>query len=548
MNQERPANQTALDKPPGRPPSRPLTNHSGSGRLRLPIGIQTFSEIREGGYYYVDKTPDIETLVTQNKYYFLSRPRRFGKSLLLDTVRCLFEGRKHLFEGLYLHKRWNWQTKHPVIRLSFGSGVMRDRVELDVRIRDQFRIIRNDLGLPPALQTDIAGEFLALIRDAHERYHQAAVVLIDEYDKPILDNILDPNKAKELREGLKNLYSALKDADPHLRMVLLTGVSKFSKVSLFSGLNNLRDITLSPEYATVCGYTDNDIDQVFQPELGSLNRDMIRDWYNGYRWGGQDVTSVYNPFDVLLLLQEQRFGAYWFETATPTFLVDILKERGVFTPALDHLSAKIQLLGQFDVDDISTEGLLFQTGYLTIKDVKEPKPGLQLYTLGFPNLEVESSLNDALLPTLGVNRNDGQTLQLKLLDLLENQDTMGLRAHLQALYASIPHDWYRNNPIAQYEGHYASVFYSHFAALALNITVEDASNHGRVDMAVDYGGHIYLFEFKVVEQLPDGKALAQLIEKGYAEKYRASGKPIHLVGVEFSSEKREIVAFDVLTA
>jgi len=212
------------------------------------------------------------------------------------------------------------------------------------------------------------------------------------------------------------------------------------------------------------------------------------------------------------------------------------------------LSAKIQLLGQFDVDDISTEGLLFQTGYLTIKDVKEPKPGLQLYTLGFPNLEVESSLNDALLPALGVNRNDGQTLQLKLLDLLDNQDTMGLRAHLQALYASIPHDWYRNNPIAQYEGHYASVFYSHFAALALNITVEDASNHGRVDMAVDYGGHIYLFEFKVVEQLPDGKALAQLIQKGYAEKYRASGKPIHLVGVEFSSEKREIVAFDVLTA
>ena len=463
-------------------------------------------------------------------------------------MRCLFEGRKHLFEGLYLHNRWNWQTKHPVIRLSFGSGVMRDRVELDVRIRDQFRIIRNDLGLPPALQTDIAGEFLALIRDAHERYHQAAVVLIDEYDKPILDNILDSNKAKALREGLKNLYSALKDADPHLRMVLLTGVSKFSKVSLFSGLNNLRDITLSPEYATVCGYTDNDIDQVFQPELGSLNRDTIRDWYDGYRWGGQDVTSVYNPFDVLLLLQEQRFGAYWFETATPTFLVDILKERGVFTPALDHLSAKIQLLGQFDVDDISTEGLLFQTGYLTIKDVKEPKPGLQLYTLGFPNLEVESSLNDALLPALGVNRNDGQTLQLKLLDLLDNQDTMGLRAHLQALYASIPHDWYRNNPIAQYEGHYASVFYSHFAALALNITVEDASNHGRVDMAVDYGGHIYLFEFKVVEQLPDGKALAQLIQKGYAEKYRASGKPIHLVGVEFSSEKREIVAFDVLTA
>lgn len=520
---------------------------TGKNRLKLPIGIQTFSEIREGGYYYVDKTPDIETLVTQNKYYFLSRPRRFGKSLLLDTVRCLFEGRKDLFEGLYLHERWNWQMKHPVIRLSFGSGVVSTRQELDIRIRQQFAMTRRLLNLSQARQSDIAGEFYELIADARSHYGQTAVVVIDEYDKPILDNIVNSDKARELREGLKNLYSTLKDADPNLRMVLLTGVSKFSKVSLFSGLNNLRDITLSPEYATICGYTDKDIDEVFQPELGNLNREMIRDWYNGYRWGGQDVTSVYNPFDVLLLLQEQRFGAYWFETATPTFLVDILKERGVFTPALDHLTAKPQLLGQFDVDDISTEGLLFQTGYLTIKDVKEPKLGLQLYTLGFPNLEVESNLNDALLPALGVNRNDAQELQFKLLDLLESHDIVGLRAHLQALYASIPHDWYRNNPIAQYEGHYASVFYSHFAALALNITVEDASNHGRVDMTVEYGGHIYLFEFKVVEQLPEGRALSQLIEKRYAEKYRASGKPIHLVGVEFSSEKREIVGFEVDT-
>lgn len=516
-------------------------------RLRLPIGIQTFSEIREGGYYYVDKTPHIERLVTQNKYYFLSRPRRFGKSLLLDTLRCLFEGRQTLFEGLYIHDKWDWQIKHPVIRLSFGSGVVNTRQELDVRIRQQFAMTRRHLDLPAARQSDIAGEFYELIEDARSRHGQTAVVLIDEYDKPILDNILDPDKARELREGLKNLYSTLKDADPNLRMVLLTGVSKFSKVSLFSGLNNLRDITLSPDHATVCGYTDEDIDHVFGPELGALDRDMIRDWYNGYRWGGQDVTSVYNPFDVLLLLQEQRIGAYWFETATPTFLIDILKERGVFTPSLDHLIAKTQLLGQFDVDDISTEGLLFQTGYLTIKDVKEPKPGLQLFTLGFPNLEVESSLNDALLPALGVNRNDAQTLQIRLLDLLESHDVTGLRAHLQALYASIPHDWYRNNPIAQFEGHYASVFYSHFAALALNITVEDASNHGRVDMTVDYGGHIYLFEFKVVEQLPEGKALDQIIAKGYAEKYRAQGKPIHLVGVEFSSEKREIVAFDVKT-
>ncbi|MCD8537488.1 MAG: ATP-binding protein [Burkholderiaceae bacterium] len=510
---------------------------------KLPIGIQTFSEIRDGGYYYVDKTPAIERLAAQSKYYFLSRPRRFGKSLLLDTLRCLFEGRQDLFESLYIYDRWDWQAKHPVIRLSFGSGVMRNRDELDVRIRDQLRINREDLGLPSITATDVAGEFFALIRDAHRHRGQTTVVLIDEYDKPILDNILDADRARELREGLKNLYSVLKDADPHLRLVFLTGVSKFSKVSLFSGLNNLRDITLLPEYATICGYTDNDIDTVFAPQLAGLDRDVIRDWYNGYRWGGQEVTSVYNPFDVLLLLQNRQFGSYWFETATPTFLVDLLKQRGVFTPQLDEWQTDDALLSQFDVDDISSDALLFQTGYLTIKEAEEPIIGFRQYKLGFPNREVESGLNKALLPVLGIS--DTPKTQRALLDTLLNHDLTGLQAHLKSLFASLPHDWYRNNPIARYEGHYASVFYSHFAALGLDITVEDASNRGRVDMSVDFNGRVYLFEFKVVEQVPEGKALTQIIRKAYAEKYCALGKPIYLIGVEFSSEQRQIVAFDV---
>lgn len=513
-------------------------------RLRLPIGIQTFSEIRERGYYYVDKTPVIERLVHQNKYYFLSRPRRFGKSLLLDTLHCLFDGRRALFEGLHIHERWDWQTTHPVIRLSFGSGVMRNRAELDVRIRDQLRSARQQLGLRLEYETDIAGEFSALIRDTHIKHGREAVLLIDEYDKPILDNILEPEHARELREGLKNLYSVLKDADPHLRLVLITGVSKFSKVSLFSGLNNLRDITLLPEYATICGYTDEDLDTVFAPELPGLDRDLIRQWYNGYRWGSRDeVTPVYNPFDVLLLFQNRQFGPYWFESATPTFLVNILKERGVFTPSLDQWETEYELLSQFDVDDISTDALLFQTGYLTIQQVEEPIPGYRQYTLGFPNREVETSLNHALLPSLGVENAPRQ--RRSLFKHMHAHDLAGLEAHLKALYAGLPHDWYRNNPIARYEGHYASVFYSHFAALGLAVTVEDASHHGRVDMTVDFGGHLYLFEFKVVEQAPEGKALAQLKAKGYADKYRAAGKPIHLIGVEFSSEQRQIVAFEV---
>ncbi len=513
-------------------------------RLRLPIGIQTFSDIREGGYYYVDKTPVIERLVQQNKFYFLSRPRRFGKSLLLDTLRCLFEGRQSLFEGLHIHDRWDWQTIHPVIRLSFGDGVLTSREALDIHTHELLNNQAEALGVS-LHNTSIAGRFRELIHRTHQHHGQRAVLLIDEYDKPILDNILDSERARELREGLKNLYSVIKDADPHLQLVLITGVSKFSKVSLFSGLNNLNDITLDAPFSTICGYTDEDIDTVFAPELAGLDRATIRTWYNGYRWGGPEVTSVYNPFDVLLLLQKRSFGPYWFESATPTFLVNVLKQRGVFTPQLDHWQTEYELLSQFDVDDISTDALLFQAGYLTILNIEEPLPGYRQYTLGFPNREVETSLNHALLPSLGLT--NAPSHRRTLLKHLQQHDLAGLETHLKALYAGLPHDWYRNNPIAQYEGHYASIFYSHFAALGLAVTVEDASHHGRVDMTVDFDGHLYLFEFKVVEQLPDGKALAQIKAKGYADKYRASGKPIHLIGVEFSSQQRQIVGFDVET-
>ena len=513
-------------------------------RRKLPIGIQTFSEIREGQYYYVDKTRHIDKLVNQNKYYFLSRPPCFGKSLLLDTLDCLFSGRQSLFSGLYIEDRWQWDTRHPVIRLSFGSGVMSSRETLDQYIHELLNAETKRLGLT-LTNASIAGRFNELIQQAHQHFDEPVVVLIDEYDKPILDNICDSDRAFELREGLKNLYSVIKDADPHLKFVMLTGVTKFSKVSLFSGLNNLRDITLSPDFADICGYTDVDIDSVFDAELGDFDRQQIKDWYNGYRWGDQSVPSVYNPFDVLLLFQDREFKPFWFESATPTFLIDVLKQRGVFTPTLDRLETEYELLSQFDVGQISTEALLFQSGYLTIHQVQEPILGYRQYTLGFPNREVETSLNHALLPSLGVQ--DGAKQRRTLFSCLKTHDLTALETHLKALYAGLPHDWYRNNPIAQYEGHYASVFYSHFAALGLDVNVEDASNHGRVDMTVKFGGHIYLFEFKVVEQSQEGRALAQIKDKGYADKYRALGHPIHLIGVEFSRQQRRVVGFDVET-
>ncbi|MCG5502113.1 ATP-binding protein [Ectothiorhodospira lacustris] len=518
-----------------------------AAQLNLPIGVQSFAKIRTGGFYYVDKTAHLTQLIEDGSYYFLSRPRRFGKSLLLDTLKELFEANEPLFRGLYIHDRWDWQTRHPVVRISFADGVMVNRSALDTRIRHLLQFNRERLGIEHSGAQDIAGEFSDLIRMAHHQHGQRVVVLIDEYDKPILDNITDADVARELREGLKNLYSVLKDADPHLKFCLLTGVSKFSKVSLFSGLNNLNDITLDKPFAPICGYTDEDIDTVFAPELPGLDREQIRQWYNGYRWGDETTQAVYNPFDVLLLFQKREFRPYWFESATPSFLVKLLSERGVFTPRLDRLQTKASLLGRFDVDDIATEALLFQTGYLTVHKVEEPITGYWLYTLGYPNREVEASLNESLLPALGLEASRAQESQMQALMALRNHDLPALETHFKALFAGLPHDWYRNNPIAQYEGHYASVFYSHLAALGLAITVEDAGNTGRVDMTVDFNGHIYLFEFKVVEQVPEGKALRQLQDKGYADKYRGQGKPIHLIGVEFSREQRQIIAFDVLS-
>ncbi|PSJ40089.1 hypothetical protein C7I36_12545 [Zobellella taiwanensis] len=510
-------------------------------RRKLPIGIQTFGEIIAGGYYYVDKTPFIYRLIEEGKYYFLSRPRRFGKSLLLDTLHQLFAAKEPLFRGLFIHDKWDWSRPRPVVRLGFGSGVMKTREELEAHIRYQLRINRERLNIAVGEAEDISAEFDELLRKTHEQYGEQVVVLIDEYDKPILDNITEPGVAAEQREGLKNLYSVLKDADPHLCFCLLTGVSKFSKVSLFSGLNNLNDISLDAPYSAICGYTEQDVDATFAPELPGLDRAQIKTWYNGYNWGGE---AVYNPFDVLLLLQKRVFSSYWFETATPTFLVTVLAERGLYSPQFSRLHAREALLSRFDVDNISTEALMFQTGYLTIKKSEQLLPGRTVYQLGFPNLEVETSLNEALLPALGVENVFTDDRLIALPGLLRNNDFAGLEQHFRSLFAALPHDWYRNNPIARYEGHYASVFYSHMAALGFGITVEDASNTGKVDMALEFNGHVYLFEFKVVEQVPEGKALQQLKDRNYAEKYRARGLPVYLMGVEFSREQRQIVAFE----
>ena len=510
-------------------------------KKKLPIGLQSFAKLRNENCYYVDKTPYIHQLIGQGSYYFLSRPRRFGKSLFLDTLQQLFEGKRDLFKGLFIEDKWDWEVTYPVVRFGFGDGVAQSREQVDNRILYQLRANAERLGVSLLPTDDIPGQFRELLLKTQQKYGQNVVLLIDEYDKPILDNITNTEVATANREGLKNLYSVIKDADPFLKFVLLTGVSKFSKVSLFSGLNNLTDITLVPQYSAICGYTDDDIDNVFSPELEGLDRQKIKDWYNGYNWRG---TSVYNPFDVLLLLNFREFKPYWFETATPTFLVKLLKERHFFTPKLNLLQTSEVLMSRFDVEHIGTEALLFQTGYLTIKNCEEFAPGKWVYELSYPNQEVQCSLNEALLPALGA---DGEATLLSSMGILKALKACNfelLEQHLKTLYASIPHDWYRNNNIQNFEGHYASVFYSHFAALGLHVTVEEASANGKVDMAIQYNCTTFIFEFKVVPDAPLSNALAQIKANNYAQKYVREGWAIYGIGVEFSKAQRQVVALE----
>jgi len=527
-------------------------------RKKLPIGIQTFAIVREDAYYYVDKTPLIMRLIDQGTHYFLSRPRRFGKSLLLDTIKELFEGRRELFTGLHADDQWDWSKAHPVLLLTFANRVVQSREDLAACLHVQLTLLEDACGITPRFP-DIPGRLSDLIQTLHERTGQRVVVLVDEYDKPILDNLTKPDIARLMQDILRDLYSVLKGADAHLRFVFIAGVSKFSKVSLFSGLNNLRDITVSPEYSALCGYTDNDVDTIFAPELEGLNREAIRRWYNGYNWTGE---SVYNPFDLLLLFQERKFRSYWFETGTPTFLVNLLAEKRFFTPNFASLKTSEALLSSFDVDHIEPEALLWQAGYLTIHKVTERRLGQFTYTLGYPNTEVEIALNEAFLPQLGPVAQVMVQTRDPIQDALEAGDMPGVQAALHTLYASIPNDWYRKSPLAGYEGHYVSIFYSYLTALGLAPRVEDATNKGRIDLAVrvddraspssasaesapPIASRVYLFEFKVVEQVPDGRALAQLKERGYAEKYRAPGVGITLVGIEFSREARNLVGFEV---
>ena len=510
-------------------------------RRKLPTGIQTFREIREEDCYYVDKTEYLAKLAAEGKHYFLSRPRRFGKSLLLDTLKELFEGNEPLFRDLAIHRNWDWAARHPVVRLSFAAGSFDEAGLLQTNFADKLTRLERGVGTSREYASP-EGRLSGVIEALYEHTGQRVVLLVDEYDRPIVDALGNADVATRNRSFLRGVYGVVKDCDAMIRFSFFTGVTKFSKTSIFSDLNNLTDITLHPGFAAICGYTEDDLDTVFAPELDGLDRGAIRDWYNGYRWLGEE--KLYNPHGLLQLFQTRRFRPYWFETGTPAFLPAMLLERKVDPAGLDGLVAGDEDLAAFDVEHVKTEALLFQTGYLTILDEQFGAAGY-LYRLGYPNREVRSALNLALLARMAPEISPAAACS-RLAELLAAHDFAGVEALFRAFFASVPYQWYVHNDMARYEGYYSAVFYSHCVGAGLEVVAEGSTSHGRSDLAVRHDGGVCVFEFK--KRGGTGGALAQIGARRYADKYRELGSPIHLVGVEFSEGDRNISAFEVRAA
>jgi len=498
---------------------------------KLPIGISTLKTILEENYLYVDKTKIALELIENGQYYFLSRPRRFGKSLFLDTLRTIFDGEKEVFKGLHIYEKWEFK-KYPVVRISFNSGRFTTREEFNQRIYEILKINQKDLGITCDTDLSSSGCFEQLIMKAYEKYNQKVVILVDEYDKPILDNIENTEIATLMREELKNFYSVIKGADEYLKFVFITGVSKFSKVSLFSGLNNIEDITLNPKYATICGYTQNDVETVFAHHLEGQNFQKIQHWYNGYKFLGE---GVYNPFDILLFISNGfDYRNYWFSTATPTFLLKLLEKNDYFLPNLETIVKDEKMLDSFDVDYIELETLMWQTGYLTIVKSEETYDGME-YTLNIPNQEVRISLLGSFADFMSKIQNPRPFKSGIYKSLLE-ANFPNLEKSIQSLFSSIPYNLYVNNPMFEREGYYVSVFYATIKSMGLEITVEEATNKGRIDMVIKYPNGIFVTEFKV-----DGtNALEQIKAMNYHQRYLDDGRAVYLVGLEFDTKEKNI--------
>ena len=564
-------------------------------RLELPIGDASFRNMRTSNCYYVDKTRHLWNLTKGgSRYYFLSRPRRFGKSLLVSTMKELFEGNEKLFRGLYIHDQWHWDTRNPVVRLSFDGSYSKPG-ELESSIFKQLATLEEDAGIKPLPEARTGPDRLQyLIHRLYRTTGQTVVVLVDEYDKPILETLENRQQAGDNRDYLRGFYGSIKGCADYIRFVFVTGISMYSKVSLFSNLNNLYDLSLSPEYATICGYTDTELDQVFEPELAVLpegEREEIQRWYNGYHWLGKE--KVYNPFDILLYFKNRKFKPYWYETGTPDFLYQRMKQGSLNTLDLENLAIFDRELSNFDIERIHLNALLFQCGYLTI--VKESRQGSRtFYNLDYPNHEVRLSLNGELLEVVG-DLAEVSERGKALVRLLETNDFDGFERELQAFFAGMPYQitpplmgsrrdkgpdkqslrWGEAEAVksgasrpptesavafgsssstppqggsgvdmARFEGFYASILYACFFTLDFDVRVEESTLRGRSDMVLMRGNQVFVLELKVADgsevEAKAEQALIQMRDKDYAGKYKNGDRRIHLLAVVFDRHERNL--------
>jgi len=503
----------------------------------ITTSVFTFSNLIEGGFLYVDKTAAIHDLIRQtNAQYFLSRPRRFGKSLLVSTLKAIFQGRWELFEGLALAKTdYDWKA-YPVIHLDLGSSAADTPEELEENLLREIRYNAEQNGIA-VIETGAASAFLELIRLLVARDGKVAI-LVDEYDKPLLGHLGEPEVAG-FQRVLKQFYSVIKTTEPLQRFALITGVSKFAKVSIFSDLNNLTDLTMDPRAATLLGYTQEELEAAFPDHIerlaGAIGKsraetlDELRIWYNGYRFEA-GAPTVYNPVSVMKCFDTQQFKNYWFETGTPTFLIDMLRR----TPLdLGGLSAPETAFSTYDPAALAPLPLLVQTGYLTIQGATTTGRRTQ-YRLGFPNYEIEESFSMWLAE--GFSRTPQPELNSalnRMLEALERGDVPGMLEPLKIFFAQVP-----NTIAIEQEKYYQTIFFCVFKLIGAMTEAEVSTNIGRIDAVVKTAAGVFVFEFKLNGTADE--ALAQIHAKRYFEPYLGDVHPVTLVGVEFSRETRNI--------
>ena len=505
--------------------------------------IFTFSELRGGGFTYVDKTDALYEMASgeSGKQFFIARPRRFGKSLAVSTLKSLFRGERTLFDGLAIAPKWDWSRKWPVLHLDMGSMQATDVAEFRFLLLAHLRRLANELGIGD-VEGDIPGVVFANLIDAlaEKSPDGRMVLLVDEYDKPLLGHLTKPDVA-EFRDALKAFYSVIKTMEPKQRFAFITGVSNFSKVSIFSDLNNLNDWTMDARAATLFGYTHEEVLKFFPGRIRGLAAanglseeaafGKVVEWYDGYRFH-PSAPPVINPVSLGLCFQRNEFSNYWSKTAVPTFLIDMLKAHPLDFASVDITDDRLEAY-EPDRPDITT--LLYQTGYLTIKGFRQ-MAALRKYDLGFPNMEVENSFVSKLVPAYAwLEQARSDSFQIAACEGLYAHDVPKFMKALKSFFSEIPYDMTDR----QNEQMWQTIVYVVLRSIGINVNGEVRTNEGRIDMVVDLPGDVYIVEFKL--DRPAAEALEQIRGRDYAGRYALAKKCITLVGISFSSARRTIV-------